>query len=184
MFPLWIHWQFADFQSKVTSCRAGCTCSGVWHPFNAPLQATRFSFAFKGNRHEKKNKIKSCLYVRKTQKSWIFPFYPVQQLSWDIISGNSFTSFSPLLFPPLSFLLEQKYLGEGALCSQTWTESFSSGCSTPSCSWKTNNSNYMEAGCMWMQHYFVQPNQLNSITGISLNYRRIHVCHWDSRNQS
>lgn len=118
------------------------------------------------------------------QSSWTLLFYSVQSRSSHLSSADYFTSFSLSCYSCLFILrLDWKYLGEETISSYTSTEYSSEQRPNLSCSWKTNNYNYMKAGCMWMQHYFVQANQLNSISEISLNYRRIHVCNPDSRNQ-
>lgn len=120
-----------------------------------------------------------CDPVDKTQnqKSWTFPFYSVQSLSCHITSAKFFTSFFLSYYSYLLIShLDWKSSAEETISYYIYIEPFSSQCSALNCSWKTNNYNYMKAGCMWMQHYFVQANQLNSISEISLNYRTIHVC--------
>lgn len=119
------------------------------------------------------------------QRSRAFPFSPVQSLFCHTISAGSFPSSSPSCCSRLLiFHFNCRYFGERTAFSCTSTECFHEQQSDLHCSWKTNNYNYMKAGCMWMQHYFVQANQLNSISEISLNYRRIHVCNPDSGVQS
>lgn len=127
MFPLWIHWQFADFQSKVTSCRAGCTYTSVSHPFRPPLLPV-FNFCFYRHRDLKKKQIKRCLYssglkpLNVTQWEKLRTrnpghFYFTQYSSYPVISSQenpsppSFLCCSHLLI----FLLDQQDLGEGTL---------------------------------------------------------------------